>query len=89
MGPGTFQAGLELYEVAGPAGLYLIKFKVVHWTCVQCNVGDIPGASEDAVLQYSRTVMWEGLKDMVARDAIRENDGPAMISLWAMVLVQV
>ena len=49
-----------------------------------CNVGDIPGASEDAVLQYSRAVMWEGLKDMVARDAIRENDGPAMISLWAM-----
>ena len=31
LGPGTFQAGLELYEVAGPAGLYLIKLKVGHW----------------------------------------------------------
>ena len=28
--PGTFRAGLELYEVAGPAGLYLIKLKVGH-----------------------------------------------------------
>ena len=27
-GPGTFQAVLELDEVAGPAGLYLIKLKV-------------------------------------------------------------
>ena len=31
MGPETFQAGLELYEVAGPAGLYLLKLKVGHW----------------------------------------------------------
>ena len=31
MGPGAFQAGLELYEVAGPAGLYLIRPKVGHW----------------------------------------------------------
>ena len=30
VGPGTFQAGLEVYEVAGPAGLYLIKLKVGH-----------------------------------------------------------
>ena len=30
VGPWTFQAGLELYEVAGPAGLYLIKLKVGH-----------------------------------------------------------
>ena len=52
------------------------------WTCVQCNVGDIPAAREDAILQYSRAVMWEGLRDMVARDAIRENDGLSMISLW-------
>ena len=31
VGPGTFQAGLELYEVAGPAGLYLVKVKLGHW----------------------------------------------------------
>ena len=31
VGPGTFQAGLELYEVAGPAGLYLMKLKLGHW----------------------------------------------------------
>ena len=30
VGPGTFQSGLELYDVAGPAGLYLIKLKVGH-----------------------------------------------------------
>ena len=64
--------------------IYVFLIADEDWTCVQCNVGDIPGASEDAVLQYSRAVMWEGLKDMVACDAIRENDGPAMISLWAM-----
>ena len=34
VGPGTFQAGLELYEVVGPAGLYLIKLKVGHWKCL-------------------------------------------------------
>ena len=31
VGLGTFQAGLEVYEVAGPAGLYPIKLKVGHW----------------------------------------------------------
>ena len=31
VGPGTFQAGLELYELAVPAGLYLIKLKIGHW----------------------------------------------------------
>ena len=34
VGPGTFQVGLELYEVAGPAGLYLIKLKLGHCPCV-------------------------------------------------------
>ena len=33
VGPGTFLAGLELYEVAGPAGLDLIKLKIGH--CLQ------------------------------------------------------
>ena len=28
VGPGTFQAVLELYKVAGPAGLYPIKLEV-------------------------------------------------------------
>ena len=35
MGPGTFQVGLELYEVAGPAGLYQLKLKIEH--CCQCS----------------------------------------------------
>ena len=30
VGPGTFQTGLEVYEVAGPAGLYLMELKVGH-----------------------------------------------------------
>ena len=30
VGSGTFQAGLEFYEVAGPVGLNLIKLKVGH-----------------------------------------------------------
>ena len=34
VGPGTFLADLEVYEVAGPAGLYLIKLKVGHCTDV-------------------------------------------------------
>ena len=33
VGPGTFLVGLELYEVAGPAGLDLIKLKIGH--CLQ------------------------------------------------------
>ena len=33
VGPGTFQAGLELNEVAGPAGLYLMKLKLGHCCC--------------------------------------------------------
>ena len=31
VGPANFQAGLELYDVAGPDGLYLVKLKVRHW----------------------------------------------------------
>ena len=33
VGPGTFQAGLELNEVARPAGLYLMKLKLGHCCC--------------------------------------------------------
>ena len=33
VGPGTFQAGLALNEVAGPAGLYLMKLKLGHCCC--------------------------------------------------------
>ena len=51
MGPGTFQVGLEFYEVAGPAGLYRIKLKVGH--CIRRTLAgykivdhsDVVGAS--------------------------------------------
>ena len=46
MGPGTFQAGLELNEVAGPAGLYLMKLKLGHCCCRPLALGVCAGLSK-------------------------------------------
>ena len=54
------------------------------WTCSECTLSTRPGCKEDGKLQYAYAVMWAGLKDMAARDAVRENDGPCVLSDWAM-----
>ena len=46
VGPGTFQAGLELNEVAGPAGLYLMKLKLGHCCCRPLAMGVCAGLSK-------------------------------------------
>ena len=46
MGPGTFQAGLELNEVVGPAGLYLMKLKLGHCCCRPLALGVCAGLSK-------------------------------------------
>lgn len=40
------------------------------------------GTSEDHVRNYALSVIWCGLLDMVHRDAVREADGLAMMSMW-------
>ena len=52
--------------------------------CPTCTRYGDQGALADGVLQYSLAATWEGLKDLDQRDAVRENDGPAMISNWAI-----
>ena len=38
----------------------------------------------DGKMQYSLAIIWEGLNDLAYRDAVRENDWPAIISGWGM-----
>ena len=42
----------------------------------------------DRVLEYSKSLLWEGLNHLVRRDAVREGDGNAMMQHWSMDLVQ-
>ena len=46
VGPGTFQADLELNEVAGPAGLFLMKLKLGHCCCRPLAMGVCAGLSK-------------------------------------------
>ena len=40
--------------------------------------------SKDGKKEYSRIILWRGLLRLVIRDAIRENDGPRMLSHWRL-----
>ena len=49
-----------------------------RWVCsIGCNQ-----KKKDNVLQYSKAILFDGLRNLCRRDAIRENDGPAMLSDW-------
>ena len=43
---------------------------------------------DDAVLTYSKAVLWDGLQLMVRHDAVREGDGKTMIEHWKLDLLQ-
>lgn len=51
------------------------------WFCSpDCATSD--SQPRDAVLDYSRSVTCHGLLDMCHRDAVREADGQAMMTIW-------
>lgn len=51
------------------------------WFCSpDCATSD--SQRRDAVLDYSRSVTCHGLLDMCHRDAVREADGQAMMTIW-------
>ena len=54
--PGTFQAGLELNEVAGPAGLYLMKLKLGHCCCRPLALGVCAGLSKWLCNQFGQSL---------------------------------
>ena len=56
VGPGTFQAGLELNEVAGPAGLYLMKLKLGHCCCRPLALGVCAGLSKWLCNQFGQSL---------------------------------
>jgi len=46
---------------------------------------DSPEGTSQAIdhkLEYTKALLWRLLGHMARRDAIRENDGPVMVSLW-------
>jgi len=57
------------------------------WFCsATCAVAC--GRQTDHVRNYSLAVCWYGLLDLCHRDAIREADGPAMMSMWRINMVR-
>lgn len=40
------------------------------------------------MLNHSKALVWEGLNLLVHRDAVREGDGPSMISHWKLDMLQ-
>ena len=43
--------------------------------------------NEDHIFQHSCALLFTGLKLMADKDAERENDGPAMISIWRINMI--
>ena len=43
---------------------------------------------DDHVRNYSIAVVWNGLLDLIHRDAIREADGNAMMTMWRCNMVR-
>ena len=66
----------------------------VKWWCSEaCQLENEPFPSEDImtddfVSNYSKIVTWLGLNEAVRHDAIRENDGPAMLKYWSLDMIQ-
>ena len=41
-----------------------------------------PSHIQDSTYEYVKSLMWRGLGDMVRRESIKTNNGPAMIRNW-------
>ena len=50
-----------------------------EWICPSCFSD---GKDKDRVKEYSKTLAWLGIMDLVHKDTIREGNGPAMMSVW-------
>ncbi|XP_076101214.1 uncharacterized protein LOC143071009 [Mytilus galloprovincialis] len=57
------------------------------WFCSQSCRSTITDPDIDHKFEYVKAVMFEGLGHMARRDAIRENDGPAIISNWKVDMI--
>lgn len=56
------------------------------WYCSEeCALGE---DDDDNVQQYCLAVVWHGLNLLANHDAIREGDGPALISGWKLDMLQ-
>ena len=54
------------------------------WHCSDdCALG---AELDDHVLNYTRGLMSEGLLHLAQRDAVREGDGPAVVSHWRLAM---
>lgn len=80
--------------------LYLNKIIIAHclyymkggkWYCNQCKSGtEQPEAIDKPDLKnlYVKALTYNGLMDLVRHDAVRENDGDAMMGHWRHDVVQ-
>ncbi len=53
-----------------------------HMECAKRQSKQRKTNEEDYKQAYSKALLWRGLGHMCRRDAIQENDGPAMVTLW-------
>lgn len=59
------------------------------WYCSEvCRHESTRSVGIDHKYEYIKSVIWDGLNQMVRHDAIRQNDGPAMISFWRHDMLQ-
>ena len=55
--------------------------------CRHCKDND-NDERKDHVYIYTCALVFEGLKDLVVRDQVRENDGPGMLASWRLLVPQ-
>ena len=64
---------------------HVLVYVAGQWFCsAQCQH---PNGCPDKRLGYCRALLWRTLNHVVRRDAVREGNGPAMISHWKMDLL--
>jgi hypothetical protein len=63
-----------------------MKEREEHAATILVNKPVEPG--EDYLRNYAVAIVWNGLLDMAHRDAVREADGPAMMTMWRCNMVR-
>ncbi|XP_038045915.1 uncharacterized protein LOC119720342 isoform X2 [Patiria miniata] len=59
------------------------------WYCsLACKRLGLKKSKSDGVQEYSRALLYEGLCHLAFRDAVREGDGPAILSHWRINTLQ-
>ena len=57
------------------------------YCCHPCACKAAQTGRDDGVLNYAKTVVWQGLNHLARRQVIRDGNGPGMMEMWRLDLI--